>query len=139
MSGKIEGGCQCGAVRYECNAEPQVVFDCHCTHCQQASGAPYTTAVAVRREDFSVMGETIAHTQMSDRETPVHRHSCARCGAYVYGISEGFGAAGINAVTLDDPSWVRPQMTVYTQSRQPWVTIDPDLPAFDQLPPMDNG
>lgn len=136
MSNKIEGGCQCGAVRYTSDAEPQVVFDCHCAHCQQATGAPYTTAVAVPREGFTVTGETIVHTLNSDRGTPVHRHSCANCGAYVFGYSDGFDATGINAVTLDDTSWIAPQMIVYAQSKQPWVKLDPDLPTFDQLPPM---
>jgi hypothetical protein len=139
MTRKLEGGYQCGAVRYACNSEPQLVFDCHCTHCQRATGAPYVTAVAVRCEDFTMSGATIELTLISDRGTPVHRHSCANCDAYVFGISEGFDAVGINAVSLDDASWVRPQMTVHTASRQPWTRIDPVLPAFEQLPPMDGG
>lgn len=139
MTNKIEGGCQCGAVRYSSDAEPMVVFNCHCTHCQQASGAPYTTAVAVHRDTATVTGDTIEHTLSSDRGTPVHRHSCAKCGAYVYGISDGFGAAAFNAVTLDDASWVEPQMEVYTASAQPWANMNPDLPKFDKLPPMEEN
>lgn len=139
MPQKIEGGCQCGAVRYTSAADPMVTFNCHCTHCQQASGAPFTTAVAVNRGDVTVSGDTIEHTQTSDLGTPVHRFSCKKCGAYVYGISDGFGALAVNAVTLDDASWVEPQMEVYTSSAQPWTHMNPALPQFDKLPPMDEG
>ncbi len=136
MSKKVEGGCQCGAVRYTSEIEPFITFNCHCTHCQQASGAPFTTAVAVPADQATVTGETRVNSLTSDRGTPVHRHHCAACGAYVYGISEGFQAAAFNAVTLDDASWVRPEMEVYASSAQPWSKLDSGLPAFERLPPM---
>lgn len=136
MSHKIEGGCRCGAVRYESSSEPMITFNCHCTHCQQASGAPYITAVAVPHDTVTVTGETKQNTLTSDRGTPVHRFHCGTCGAYVYGISEGFAAAAFNAVTLDDASWVKPEMEVYISSSQPWTNLNPDLPKFEKLPPM---
>lgn len=136
MSQKIEGGCQCGAVRYSSTSEPMVTFNCHCTDCQQASGAPYTTAVAVPRDTVTVTGETRENTLTSDRGTPVHRHHCSSCGAYVYGISDGFSATAFNAVTLDDASWIKPEMEVYTASAQPWANMNPELPKFEKLPPM---
>ena len=32
------GGCQCGAIRYEVNEVPQLVYTCHCTECQRLTG-----------------------------------------------------------------------------------------------------
>ncbi|MBT5571834.1 MAG: GFA family protein [Alphaproteobacteria bacterium] len=136
MSNKIEGGCQCGAVRYSSSVAPSITFNCHCTHCQMASGAAFTTAVAVPQGTTEITGSTMVHTLASDLGTPVHRHHCPTCGSYVYGISEGFGATAFNAVTLDDPSWVKPEIEVYVSSAQPWAHLQPDLPKFDQLPPM---
>jgi hypothetical protein len=31
------GGCVCGAIRYECTAEPVAMFRCYCRDCQRAS------------------------------------------------------------------------------------------------------
>lgn len=136
MTKKIEGGCRCGAVRYTTDSEPFVTFNCHCSHCQQASGAPFTTAVAVPKDTAKITGKKNAYLLTSDRGTPVHRFHCPNCGTYVYGISEGFDAAAFNAVTLDDPSWVQPEMDVYVSSAQSWTKRDPDLPSFEKLPPM---
>jgi hypothetical protein len=37
------GGCACGAVRYECAAEPFMALNCHCRDCQRASGSAYAS------------------------------------------------------------------------------------------------
>jgi hypothetical protein len=84
-----------------------------------ASGAAFTTVVAVPRDSVHVTGSTLAHTLTSDRGTPVHRHHCPSCGTYIYGISEGFDAAAFNAVTLNDPNWVKPEIEVYVSCAQP--------------------
>ena len=47
MAQKISGGCACGAIHYECNADPVVMSNCHCRDCQQASGSAYAAVVAV--------------------------------------------------------------------------------------------
>ena len=40
------------------------------------------------------------------------------------------------AGTLDDTSWVRPQMNIWCASAQPWVSTDDDIPAFEGTPPL---
>jgi hypothetical protein len=48
------------------------------------------------------------------------------------GTSESFG---INAGSLDDPSWFRPQMQIFTSEAQPWDQMDPALPKYEKYPP----
>ena len=38
MNNPYTGGCACGAIRYECNAEPMFSWICHCRECQRATG-----------------------------------------------------------------------------------------------------
>ena len=47
MSSSLTGGCQCGAVRYECAAEPLFTGNCHCRDCQRSTGSAYVPALAV--------------------------------------------------------------------------------------------
>jgi hypothetical protein len=37
---------------------------------------------------------------------------------------------------LDDPSWFRPQMNLWCDSAQPWVSIDHTIPAYAGNPPQ---
>jgi hypothetical protein len=37
----FSGGCVCGAVRYECSAEPIMMFKCHCSDCQRLTGGEF--------------------------------------------------------------------------------------------------
>ena len=40
MTIPILGGCACGAVRYQCNAEPIAMLNCHCKDCQRSRQSP---------------------------------------------------------------------------------------------------
>ena len=46
-----EGGCRCGAVRYEVDGPLRDVLVCHCDACRAAAGEPWA-ATAVRRTDL---------------------------------------------------------------------------------------
>jgi hypothetical protein len=36
MPRKLSGGCVCGAIRYECDADPVIMMNCHCRDCQKS-------------------------------------------------------------------------------------------------------
>ena len=54
---KIEGGCHCGAIRYEAVINPDYVVICHCSDCQAMSGAPYRVNVPVSTAKLTLTGE----------------------------------------------------------------------------------
>ena len=41
------GGCVCGAIRYECTAEPIMTFKCHCRDCQRVTGGGFVAGLLV--------------------------------------------------------------------------------------------
>ena len=57
MAQKISGGCACGAIHYECNADPVVMLNCHCRDCQRASGSAYAAVVVVPKNAVQMRGE----------------------------------------------------------------------------------
>ena len=54
MSAPFTGGCGCGAIRYEVNADPIVTFNCHCRDCQKATGGAYTPVFYVPASVFKI-------------------------------------------------------------------------------------
>ena len=129
------GGCKCGLVRYECNAEPVLIFNCHCKDCQHFSGAPCTTAVIVSEDQLIVKGELAGFTTVGENGGFVHRHFCPTCGTPVIVNPEAFlGMKAIKASSLDDSSWVRPQMDIFLRSKQPWIELANDTEKFNEGP-----
>lgn len=131
----IVGGCLCGAIRYECTAEPIFMGNCHCRDCQKATGAPFISAFGVMTEalSFSSPPKTIEMT--ADNGNKVTRGFCAECGTTLFGRSTGMPVlTTVSAATLDDSSWFTPGAELYVSSALPWVSLNPDLPKFEKMP-----
>jgi len=64
------GGCACGAIRYECTAEPLEMFQCHCRDCQGASGGVCNYVVIVPRMRFERCAALPLHRERAPSGTP---------------------------------------------------------------------
>ena len=83
-STKIEGGCLCGEIRYEADAEPFQVGYCHCSMCRKFHGAEYATYASVKAADFRwIAGEDALKMTRSpsDDHAGVVPPSARRCGS----------------------------------------------------------
>jgi len=130
------GGCACGAVRYECSAEPIRMLQCHCRDCQRSSGGAGVSAVVVPAGALKVVkGTPRYYATSSARGGSIHRGFCTDCGSPVLAK---FDAApelmGIRAGSLDDPGWFHPSLDMWTSDAQPWDFMNPDLPKFAEYP-----
>ena len=68
MAAPFTGGCACGAMRYECTAEPLYMDNCHCRDCQRATGSAYFAAVGVSVTAFRLtIGTTRGHRRTRRR------------------------------------------------------------------------
>ena len=56
MPTPFTGGCACGAIRYECSADPILSLNCHCRDCQRASGSPFATVLLVPQDAVKITG-----------------------------------------------------------------------------------
>lgn len=133
---KLTGGCACGAVRYECDAEPALVAHCHCRDCQRSSGAAMATVFAVPRSAFrQVQGNTSNYRYTGDSGNPVTRHFCPACGAPLFSdVAVVPDLWFVRAASLDEPALVSPSLHVYCDSAQPWDQSGDDLPRFGKMP-----
>lgn len=132
MAAPFTGGCACGAVRYECTAEPLGSINCHCRDCQRASGTAYASILRMPAASFRVIkGESKFYTTKGDSGGTVSRGFCAECGSPLFSrLSAIPDIIGARAGSLDDPSWHRPTMDIFTKSAQPWDYMNPELPKI---------
>lgn len=116
------GGCLCGAVRYEFDAEPAMAFACHCRACQYVSGGSPTLGVIIPKAAFSVTkGEARAWRSTGDSGGVVARHFCPDCGTPLYTELEGMpDIVAVKTGGLDDPSHFAVQLDLWMGEAQPW-------------------
>lgn len=133
----VEGGCQCGAVRYRLTAPPLSVYNCHCKDCQRFSGAAWTMSMPTRRAHVELMsGELRSYDNTSDSGRVIRMHSCRTCNTRLW--NEPLSAPDIFVVragTLDDLDWAVPVGNIWTDSRAAWAEIDPQQINFPGQPP----
>jgi hypothetical protein len=135
----LTGGCACGAIRYECSAEPIAMLNCHCRDCQRLTGGGFAPAVLFPSQAFRIThGQLRYHFTPSIARGKHKRGFCPECGSRVTGGEfEGRSqSVGVLAGSLDEPSWFRPQMDIFVSDAQPWDEMDPAIPKFEQYPPL---
>lgn len=130
------GGCQCGGVRYTLTARPVMVAACHCTACQGHSASAFGLSVFVPRSGFTIGREALGYvTRTADSGRQIGCYFCTGCGTRIYHEpAPDSELVNLKPGTLDDTSWLHPVAHLWTDSAQPWVTIDPDALNFPGQP-----
>ncbi len=126
----IEGGCLCGACRYETDAAPLNVRACHCRICQKATGAPFYARVAVPLDAVTISGPVGWYHSSPE----LRRGFCTRCGTTLFSERAAANIVGLTMGSLDDPDRFTPEVQIWTSSRQPWVALGEAIPPHPEGP-----
>lgn len=120
---QLDGRCLCGSVSYSSTAEPAMTAICHCKDCQRQAGTALSILVGIPRDALDIQGELTTYVTVGeDHGQENQRQFCGRCGSPVLTTSNAMpDLAFIKAGTLDDTSWLQPQLEVWTSSAQPWM------------------
>lgn len=122
----IEGGCDCGKVRYRMLTAPLVVHCCHCRWCQRETGASFALNAMIEADRVINLGgdpEVIVTPSNSGAGQRIVR--CPDCKVAVWSHYAGSGhlTKFVRVGTLDDPDVLAPNVHIFTASKQPWVTL----------------
>ncbi len=129
MGGSMEGGCQCGSVRYRLEGRPLSLSVCHCKGCQRQSGSAFGMSLAVPKESFRLLsGELKTFTTVCDSGRTKECAFCPSCGTRIY--HQGEADMSIKAGTLDDTSGLDPDAHYWTKRKQPWFPIPDGARSF---------
>lgn len=119
----MEGGCQCGAVRYRIEGKPLDLAVCHCTECQRQSGSAFGMSLAIRAASFQLTkGALTSFTVQCDSGRTKTCTFCPNCGTRIHHQTNPTGMS-IKAGTLDDTANLTPTAHYWTKRKQAWVVI----------------
>lgn len=133
---KAEGGCYCGAVRYEIDGEPIGRAMCLCRECQHIAGGGPNVIIAFAENALRYTKGKPAEFARPDLETPARRQFCASCGTHLVTLSpRAPGAALVKVGSLDDPGiYGLPDYALYLSEAQPYHVVPENVPTFDKRP-----
>lgn len=130
----LEGGCQCGAVRYRVMGEPMMAALCHCSMCRRAHAAP-AVAWALYEQSQVTFSAGAPSTYASSPEA--RRGFCAHCGTQICFTADYIpGLIDIAIGSLDDPDRVPPGFHYWDSKRLAWLQLADGLPRHPEFPPV---
>ncbi|KAI6778354.1 DUF636 domain protein [Emericellopsis cladophorae] len=121
-----EGGCLCGAVRYQTAGEPQAKALCHCLDCHKISGSTYSTNMIVPADGFSLTkGKPKLFPKTADSGQTITSFFCGDCGTTLWRETVTYGNTKIvKCGTLDGTralEHVKPAVELFVKNRPSWV------------------
>jgi hypothetical protein len=131
----VQGGCTCGAVRYRITTRPMFVHCCHCRWCQRETGSAFALNAMIEADRVLLLEgspEAVVTPSESGKGQKIFR--CPNCRIALWSNYAGAGDAirFIRVGTLDEPNRLPPDIHIYIGSKQPWVVLSLDTPAFEQ-------
>jgi hypothetical protein len=133
MTGTLDGGCACGAVRYRLASAPMFVHCCHCRDCQRQTGSAFVINALIEADRVGLLsGEPQPLAVPTDSGQPHRIYRCPNCQTAIWSEYGGRSALRFLRVgTLDDPAALPPDVHIYVRSKLPWVSLPTATPAFD--------
>ena len=130
-----EGGCACREVRYRMHREPMFVHCCHCTWCQRETGSAFVLNAIIEAGQVELLqgGPVMVNTPSASGKG----QRIARCPSCQVALWSNYAGAGetvsfLRIGSLDNPGRFRPDIHIFTSTRQPWVTLEGDVPIVPE-------
>jgi len=131
----VEGGCLCGAVRYQASGDPQRFYHCHCARCRKSSGTGHATNLFLAEGKLTfTQGEALVKRFKVPEAKRFTRQFCSECGSSVARHVPELNAVVIPAGSIDSELPLKPQARIFWDSRADWSCSDEPLPHFAEYP-----
>ena len=131
----LEGGCDCGMVRYAMQSAPLFVHCCHCRWCQRETGTAFALNALIEADRVVHLK---AEPEMVDTPSNSGRgQRIARCPTCRIAVWSNYAGGGpwfrfVRVGTLDEPDHLPPDIHIFTSSRQPWLQLPEGIPAVPE-------
>lgn len=121
----LEGGCQCGRIRYRSDVHFDNAHICHCRMCQMAVGNVFAALVATPADRLHWLREKPETFASSDIAV---RGFCQACGTPLFYETVGANRINVTIGSLDNPDDFMPNQQIGVESKIAWCDALPSLP-----------
>ena len=129
---KFHGGCACASVRYSLSSAPMYIHCCHCSWCQRETGSAFALNALIETSNVHLQCGTIE--QVGTPTLIRGGQLISRCRLCKVAVWSNYGAANKNVRfvcvgTLDDAQQFKPDIRIFTASKQAWLVLDESTPS----------
>ena len=130
---KLEGGCQCGAIRYQVTGAPVMTAICHCSMCRRANAAPAVAWAMYQAPQVTFTSGPKFYASSDEAQ----RGFCGVCGTQISFTATFIpGLIDLTIGSMDQPDSVKPQFHYWYSKHLAWVEFADALPRYPELPPV---
>ena len=127
---KINGSCECGAIRFEISNPRKEITFCHCSQCRKTSGH-YWAATNAKFEDVIFLSDDTLTWYTSSNWA--QRGFCSICGSSLFYRMNDEEGIGIAAGSLEDPTGLKPGKHIFVADKGDYYDIADDIPQIDKF------
>jgi len=127
----LDGGCECGAVRYRVADEFLYAANCHCSNCRAATGSAFKPFAGIERSKLEITNGADGLLVWGDDDSNHTR--CAQCGSLLYSVVRDGAYVHVALGSLADAPTLRPTEHIFVGSKAPWFELTDDLPRHEEL------
>ncbi len=136
LEGVLEGGCNCGAVRYVLAPGFRLgPYACHCTGCQTRTGSAFAEYMMVERAALDAPKAERAGETINPSGARSVLYGCLLCGARLWGENDQRpDMATLRCGTLDRGRETIPRAHIWVSSKQDWIALPGGVRTLDTQP-----
>lgn len=156
----MQGGCACGATRYQLSLPPILVHCCHCLDCQRQTGSAFAINAVVESSAVSLLPSSASpgnpmpvFARLCSASIPAQKEDqegtqviclpsksgvgssqvqCPKCHTTLWNhYADGTPSAYLRTGTLDNPEEIEPDVHIFTRSKRSFISISDDKPQFE--------
>ena len=136
---KIDGGCSCGAIKIEGEADPEKTQVCHCTDCQTSTGTAFRVSIPVPGTTFKITGQPNIYVKTTaDSGKPRVQAFCGTCASPIYSTTTGEGVQlsyTVRVGILRQRDQLVPRRQNWFRSARSWVLKLDAVPKNEKQAP----
>jgi len=130
----IEGGCRCGAVRYELAIDQlPKTYACHCRDCQTWSGSAFSQQVFLPEGALSLTGPVVTFEMTNPSGRISTQRICGACHTRIFNSNSARpGYVVVRAGTMDRSDELDVVAHIWVKRKQPWLHLPQGVPTWPE-------
>ena len=118
---QVNGECHCGKIEIKATVKLSEVRACHCTDCQQMSGAPLRAIAVAPADKIKITGIPKEYIKIGDSGNKRIQAFCPDCGTQLFAADMKRRLYNLRTGFLEQKNELKPKTHVFTHSSMTWV------------------